>query len=301
MGTANIVPGVSGGTIALILGIYEELIDSIKDLANREAIKLLLRGKIARALDLLPWRFLLVVIVGILVASLSVAYLLEWVLMNYASMVWGFFFGLVLASIFTIGVRVNRWSLAPVLGVVLGALGVWALVGLVPAETPDTWWFLALSGALAASAMVLPGLSGAFILVLLGKYETVLSAVTNQEFWVLFWVAVGAAVGLVTFAQLLSWLFKRYHDITIAILTGMLVGSLRKLWPWKETIEWTVDRHGERVPLDQINVWPAPFTWEVALTVLLAIAGFALVMGLHVWSKRKERAVSGSRAEEPVG
>ena len=152
MGTANIVPGVSGGTIALILGIYEELIDSIKDLANREAIKLLLRGKIARALDLLPWRFLLVVIVGILVASLSVAYLLEWVLMNYASMVWGFFFGLVLASIFTIGVRVHRWSLAPVLGVVLGALGVWALVGLVPAETPDAWWFLALSGALAASA-----------------------------------------------------------------------------------------------------------------------------------------------------
>jgi putative membrane protein len=146
-------------------------------------------------------------------------------------------------------------------------------------ETPDTWWLWFLSGVIAISAMVLPGLSGAFMLVLLGKYKGLLSAVTNQDFVTLLLVIAGAAVGIVSLAQLLGWLFKRYHDVTVAFLVGMLIGSLRKIWPWKD-------------PLDSVkNVLPSSFTWEVVLAIVLLVAGFALVTGLNLWaSRREERA-----------
>ena len=277
MGASDIVPGVSGGTMALILGIYEELIQSIRAVLNPEAIKLLLRFKIKQALDLLPWKFLVSVALGIFLAVFSMSYALEWVLDRYPSLLWAFFFGLVAASILMVGKKVQKWGVMPVLAIVVGAVGAYTVVGLVPIETPNTWWFWFLSGVIAISAMVLPGVSGAFILVLLGKYKGLLSAVTNQDFVTLFLVVAGAGVGIVSVAQVLGWLFKRYHDTTVAFLAGMLIGSLRKVWPWKES-------------LDSVkNVLPPSFTWGVVLAVLLLVAGFALISGLNLWAARRER------------
>jgi putative membrane protein len=289
MGASDIVPGVSGGTMALILGIYEELIRSIKAVLNPEAIKLFLRLKIKQALALLPWKFLLAVASGIFLAVFTMSYFLEWVLNHYPSLLWAFFLGLVAASILSISRQIERWGVLPVLGVVVGAVGAYLIVGMVPAETPDVWWFWFLSGMIAICAMVLPGVSGAFILVLLGKYQDLLSAVTNQEYLTLFLVVAGAGVGIVTFAQVLSWLFKRYHDATVAFLTGMLLGSLRKVWPWKETVEFVLDRHGEQIPVKQNNVLPSAWTWEVTMVLLLAILGFSLITGLSVWAARRKR------------
>ena len=298
MGASNIVPGVSGGTMALILGIYEELIDSVKSVLNREAIKLLLRFKIKQALDMLPWKFLLAVAVGMFAAVFSMSYFLEWVLHKYPSLLWAFFFGLVVASLLTVGQRVKQWGVLSILGVIVGAVGTYLIVGLVPLETPDTWWFFLLCGTIAICAMVLPGFSGSFILVLLGKYERILSAVTSYDFLTLFLVAAGAAVGIVSVAQLLSWLFKRYHDVTVAVLTGMLLGSLRKVWPWKETLVTMLDRHGQEIPVRQANILPAAWTWGVTGAILLALLGFALIFGLSVWAARKEEAETQDVSEQ---
>jgi putative membrane protein len=280
MGSSDIVPGVSGGTMALILGIYEELITSIKGVMNREAIRLALRFKIKQALNLIPWQFLASVAIGIFAAVFTMSFFLEWVLHNYPSLLWAFFFGLVAASIPTIGRHIQTWNYVPVIGLIAGAVGAYTLVGLVPVETPETWWFFFLSGVVAISAMVLPGVSGSFMLVLLGKYERILSAVTNMEIGILLLVIAGAAVGIVSVAQILSWLFKRYHDGTIAVLAGMLLGSLRKVWPWKTVAETGLEQ----------NVLPVQWSGEVFLVIVLALFGFALITSLSLWAARREKA-----------
>src|SRR5690554_5724335 len=171
MGAADIVPGVSGGTMAFILGIYEELIDSIRMVGQPEFIKATLGLRLREALDMLNWKFLLAVATGIFIAVFTLAHALEWLLVNQPVFVWSFFFGLVLASVFVVSRRIDRWTPSLVVAMVLAAAAAFLLVGLVPGQTPDTWWFLFLSGAVAICAMILPGISGAFILVLLGKYE----------------------------------------------------------------------------------------------------------------------------------
>jgi putative membrane protein len=284
MGMSDIVPGVGGGTIALILGIYEELVLSIKGVLNPDAIRLALRLKIKEALDLIPWQFLVSVAGGLITAAFTMSFFVEWVLEHYPSLLWAFFFGLVAAAAFTIVRRIRTWSYVPVVGIVVGAIGAYTLVGLVPVETPDTWWFYLLSGAVAICGMVLPGLSGSFLLVVLGKYEAVLSAVTSWDILTLLMVIIGAAVGIVTLAQLLSWLLKRYHDPTIAVLTGMLSGSLRKVWPWKVVGEAGLER----------NALPAAWTLEVAAVLVLAVLGFALITSLSSWAARREKAHAGA-------
>ncbi len=283
MGSADVVPGVSGGTMAFILGIYEELILSIRAAARPAFWRALLRGRILEALDAINARFLIAVVSGIALAILTLARVLEWLLENHPVLVWSFFFGLVLGSIITVRRRVKRWTPTLWLVMLLGAVGAYLLVGAVPLQTPNTWWFLMLSGALAICAMILPGISGAFILVLLGKYQFVLSAVNQRDLVSLALVGVGAVVGIVSFAQILGWLFKRYHDLTVALLTGLMLGSLRKIWPWKETVASIVGRHGEIIPTVQRNVLP-PLTvdggpnGEVVVAVLLAAVGFAAVL-----------------------
>ncbi|RME75916.1 MAG: DUF368 domain-containing protein [Chloroflexi bacterium] len=289
MGASDVVPGVSGGTMAFILGIYEELIFSIKSLLNPAAIRLLLQFKFKEALDILPWKFLAAVGAGILLAIFSLAKFLEWMLINHPALLWSFFFGLVLASISTVSKRVKAWKTSTIAAAVIGAVAAYIIVGLVPVETPNAAWFLFLSGAIAICAMILPGISGSFILVLLGKYQYVLSAVNNRDFVTLFLVAAGAAVGIVTFAQFLGWLFKRYHDVTVAVLTGLMIGSLRKIWPWKETVQTILDRHGNPIPVAQVNVLPPAWNSEVTLALILAIAGFGVVMVMDYWASRKER------------
>jgi putative membrane protein len=283
MGAADVVPGVSGGTMAFILGIYEELIQSIRQIGQPQFLQSVIRLRWREALQLLNWPFLAALATGIFLAILTLAQGLEWLLENQPTVVWSFFFGLVLASVFVVSKRIRRWRPPLVAALLLAAAGAYLLVGLVPAQTPETWWFLFLSGALAITAMILPGISGAFILVLLGKYQYVLSAVNQRDVVIIAIVFAGAAVGIVTIAQLLGWLFRRFHDMTVATLTGLILGSLRKVWPWKVDLAWMTDRHGQQIPTLQQNVLPdlwanGSLSSDVILAILLASTGIAAVV-----------------------
>jgi putative membrane protein len=290
MGASDIVPGVSGGTMAFILGIYEELIDSIRAVGRPKFLRLVFTFRIKEALQLLNWQFLLAVAVGIIIAILTMARALEWLLLNHPVPLWSFFFGLVLASVISVSKRVSQWSLSLWLALAIGLVGAFTLVGLVPVQTPDDRWFLFLSGAFAICAMILPGVSGAFILVLLGKYQFVLSAVNQRDIVSLGLVVMGAAVGIVTFAQILGWFFKQHHDLTVALLTGLMLGSLRKVWPWKIDVDWLrdsagifiLDGHGERIVTQQANVLPdlttAPDLTQFVLALALALVGFGAIL-----------------------
>ena len=299
MGASDIVPGVSGGTMAFILGIYEELIDSIRTVGQPEFIQAVLKFRIKDALQILNWQFLLAVAVGIFIAIFTLAQGLEWLLLNQPVYLWSFFFGLVLASVFTVSKRVKPWTMPLMTATAVGTIAAFILVGLVPAQTPDAWWFLILSGACAICAMILPGISGAFILVLLGKYQFVLSAVNDRDIVTLIFVAIGAGLGLVTFAQLLGWLFKQYHDTTVAVLIGLMIGSLRKIWPWKVDVAWlqdaagafVLDSHGERIVTQQNIITPNFATGagvtEFVIAVVLALAGLGLILLLDRVANRK--------------
>ena len=287
MGASDVVPGVSGGTMAFILGIYEELINSIKSI-DLNVIRLALTLKLKEVFAIVPWRFLLAVFSGILLAIFSLAKGLEWLLENQPVLIWSFFFGLVIASCFTVSKRVKNWNAATLTALILSAIGAFILVGLVPVSTPDELWFIFLSGVIAICAMILPGISGSFILVLLGKYQTILSAVNNRDFLTLFVFMLGAAIGIITFARFISWLFNRYHDLTVAVLIGLMVGSLRKVWPWKETISTILDRHGEEIPLVQHNILPVNFNAEVIFAIGLVILGIVVVIGLENMALQQE-------------
>ncbi len=283
MGSADVVPGVSGGTMAFILGIYEELIFSIRAAGRKDFWEALVHLRIRQALWAVNLPFLLAVGSGIILAFLTLAKGLEWMLINKPVLIWSFFFGLVLASIITVAKRIKKWGIILVAALLLAAIGAYLLVGAVPAQTPNTPIYIFLSGALASTAMILPGISGAFILVLLGKYQFALSALNNRDFVSLLILAAGAAVGLITFAQVLGWLFRKHHDLTVAILTGFMLGSLRKLWPWKEVAEYITDSHGEQIPTVINNVLPplqvnGAFNTEILIAVLLAAVGFAAVL-----------------------
>lgn len=279
MGAADVVPGVSGGTMAFILGIYDELIDSIR--AVTPFLKDMLRLRWRDAINDLPWRFLIAVGLGIATAILSLAGLLEWALEEHPSLVYSVFFGLIVASVYVVRNRVRKWLL-PNLVIVAGtAAGAYILVGLTPAQTPETLWFIFLSGALAICAMILPGISGAFILVLLGKYEFVIGALTSFNLPVIIVFMLGAAVGILTFANILRWLLNHYHDQTVAALVGFMLGSLREIWPWKDYL------HIEGIPVGDVNVLPGAFTSEVALAIGLMIIGFVTVILIEYLAEKR--------------
>jgi len=286
MGAADVVPGVSGGTMAFILGIYEELLDAIRAVDIR-FIRLLLTMRFRQAFIDFPWKFVLSLVVGIFAAILTLARSLSWALEHQPTFVWSFFFGLVLASIFVIRKRIVAWNLALLLITVLAAVGAYLLVGMVPVETPDAPWFLFLSGAIAINAMILPGISGAFILVLLGKYQFMLDAVVQGDFVVLFIVICGALVGLLIFARILRWLLRHYHDYTVAVLIGLIIGALRKVWPWKEYVESEPGTVDQLIYVIEKNVLPETFSNDVALALGLMVLGFILVIILDYLAAQK--------------
>ena len=273
MGTADVIPGVSGGTIAFLLGIYEELIQSIRSF-NMRFVRRLLRGRVQEALDHVGWRFLLALLTGIAAAIVSLAKVITWLLATRPVLVNAFFFGLIVATIFVIGRIIQKWSLGLGAALVASAGLMYWLVGLVPVQTPETWAFLFFSGALAISAMILPGISGAFILVLLGKYQFILEAVHERNLAVILVVGLGVLCGIVTFVRILGILFDRYHDLTVSILTGIVIGSLRKVWPWKETLKSIEGSHGKMIPVEQVNVWPTAWNGEVLAAFILMLVGF---------------------------
>jgi len=279
MGASDVVPGVSGGTMAFILGIYEELIDAIKSF-DLKGLQFLVTLKFRPLLGRISWQFLLAVGIGILTAIFTLSGVLSWLLQNRPVFIWSFFLGLILASVLSVSRRVEAWRILTWLCLVGGTLGSYFLVGLVPVATPNDYWFLFLCGAVAICAMILPGISGSYILVLLGKYQYVLDAVNHRDFLVLGLVAAGACVGIIAFARILGWLLKNYHDLMVATLTGLMIGSLRKIWPWKEALESVVDAHGQMVPLAQSNILPGQWNGEVLAALSLMVAGLLAVLFL---------------------
>ncbi|QGY46020.1 DUF368 domain-containing protein [Maribellus comscasis] len=293
MGAADVVPGVSGGTIAFITGIYEELINSIKSI-NLNALKLILSGKIADFWKAINGTFLVCVLLGIGISVFSLAKGLKYLLDNHPVLVWSFFFGLIVASAIYVARTIKKWNIPTVVAGIAGIIVAYFITVITPAEANTTTWFIFVSGAIAICAMILPGISGSFILVLLGMYKFVLDAVGNLQIAVILTFMVGAAIGIITFSNILSWLLKKFHNQTIAVLAGFMVGSLNKVWPWKQVTETFTDRHGEIKPLVEVNILPGTYeqiTGDNALLVgaiLLAVAGFAIIFIIEGLTKPKK-------------
>ncbi len=232
MGAADIVPGVSGGTIAFISGIYEELIESIRSIGPG-SMKLLFSRGFSAFWKHIHGNFLLSVATGILISVLTLARLLEYLLIHQAILIWSFFFGLVIASAVFVARNIKQWKVSYVFSLLGGIAAACFVTHITPAETTEEIWFIFISGALAICAMILPGISGSFILLLLGKYEYILNALNEGYFGTIAVLTAGAVAGLIGFSNFLSWLLRKYHHLTIAMLAGFMVGSLNKIWPWK--------------------------------------------------------------------
>ncbi|MBS7663436.1 DUF368 domain-containing protein [Pseudomonas lalucatii] len=293
MGAADVVPGVSGGTVAFISGIYDELLRSIASVPAAAA--LLLRGRIGGAWQAANATFLLVLLAGILTSVVSLARLISYLLVEQPIPVWSFFFGLILVSSHIVAREIRRWNWSRGLSFVLGAAFAYWITVASPMQWDSDPLSLFLAGAIAICAMILPGVSGSFILVLLGLYPFVLGAVKSLDVGVLALFASGCLVGLVSFASLLRWLLVRWRDLALAFLTGLMLGSLNKIWPWKETLSWQTNRHGEQVPLLQANLSPGRFAEvsgqdpQLLLAILLALAGVLLVLGLEWLAGRPQQ------------
>lgn len=290
MGAADVVPGVSGGTIAFISGIYDELLRSIARVP--EATLSLLRGRIRDAWQMANATFLLVLLCGIMTSILSFARLITYLMAQHPIPLWSFFFGLILVSTYVVGREIGRWNWTRVLSFALGlAFAYWITVA-APMQWGSDLPALFLAGAIAICAMILPGISGSFILLLLGLYSVVLGAVKELDLLVLAVFASGCLVGILSFARLLSWLLSRWPDLSLAFLTGLMLGSLNKVWPWKEVVSWRLDSKGEQVPLLESNLLPGQFADisgqdpQLLLAVVLAVGGIALVLGLEWLASR---------------
>ncbi len=291
MGAADVVPGVSGGTIAFITGIYEELINSIKSV-NYSNLKLLFTGKIAAFWEAVNASFLLSIVIGIGISVVSLAKLLMYILQNYPELIWSFFFGLIIASAIYVAKQIKVWNVSAIISLIVGVAVAYIITEVTPAETTEAYWFIFLSGAIAICAMILPGISGSFILLLLGKYEFIIGAVSEFKIGILVVFLAGAGVGIISFSNVLSWLLKKFHNQTIALLAGFMVGSLNKVWPWKNTLETFTDRHGELKPLIQENVLPMAYEGDPHLysAIVLAIVGFILIFVIERVAVQKDKA-----------
>jgi len=291
MGGADVVPGVSGGTIAFITGIYPRLIAAISAV-DAELFKMLFTGKFISLWKKIDGAFLLPLFIGIAISILSLAKAIKFLLETYPVVVWAFFFGLILASALLIAKTIGKWRPGNFVMLILGAVIAYAITSFTPASTPEELWFILLSGMIAISAMVLPGISGSFILVLLGKYEYVLGALTDFNIPVIATFIVGCVIGIVSVAKGIGWLLKHYYFATLALLAGFMIGSLNKVWPWKHVLEYIIDRKGVAKPVIERNVWPTefqalsnqdPFLLE-AMT--FAVLGFGLVILLERLASR---------------
>ena len=289
MGVADIVPGVSGGTIALVTGIYDELIKSISSI-NKSFFQNILKLNIKEALNQINIAFLLPLICGIGFAIISMSRIMHFFMSEYSVYTWSLFFGLILSSIIYISKTIEDiFSPKKMIGIILGSLIGYAVVSLIPVQTSEASWMIFLSGSIAICAMILPGISGSFILLILGKYLFVTSAIKNpflmESLSTIATFGGGCIVGLLLFSKLLNYLLNNFHGMTMAVLTGFMVGSMKKIWPWKEVLETTMIR-GKVHVLKEMNIVPSEINTEVILAVFFMILGVSLVLILEKMSKK---------------
>ncbi len=302
MGAADVVPGVSGGTIAFISGIYEELVNTIHNL-NFSFFKTWKEDGFKKAWITHNLTFLTVLLSGILVSIISLAKLIGWLLEHHPILVWSFFFGLIIASIFYVGKEVKAWNLKVILTLFIAALVSYYITLAEPMASPESNWYIMFSGFIAIIAMILPGISGSFILLLLGSYEVIIntlndfSTALSSGNWDLLWASMikillfmaGAIVGIKLFSGILNWLFKNYKNLTLAILTGFMVGALNKIWPWKEILSWRMNTEGEQVALleESISPYEYPGDPQLLFAILCAIGGFLIIFLIEFIAVKK--------------
>lgn len=252
MGAADAVPGVSGGTIAFISGIYEELITTISGV-NLSLLTTLRKSGFSAFWKQLNGNFLVALLTGILISFVSFMRLAKYLIEEHPILIWSFFFGLIVASIFFVGKQIKTWNLGTIVSLILGTLAAYYITTLSSMANNDSTLFLFFAGAIAICAMILPGISGSFILVILGAYKTLSDALHDFDFKRIAIFAVGALIGLLSFSRVLKWLFKHYKNTTLAVLTGFIFGSLNKIWPWKETLTVLEKSTGQIIPVSQIT------------------------------------------------
>jgi putative membrane protein len=305
MGAADVVPGVSGGTIAFISGIYEELIESIDNLSLK-VFKIWKKEGFAKAWKSINGTFLLALFSGIAISILSLAKLIKWLLHNEPILLWSFFFGLVLASILYVAKQIQKWNLAILLAVIITSVISYYITLAEPFASPDSYLYLLFCGFLAIIAMILPGVSGAFILLILGAYQTAIDTINNlveglttgnmdlfKDAFIKFaLLGIGAVLGLKVFSKALNWMFKHKKNLTLAILTGFMVGSLNKIWPWKEVLKTRINSKGEVVTLLDKSILPSSYDGnsQILMALILIVVGFATILILEYLGRERTKA-----------
>ncbi|HIF9077234.1 DUF368 domain-containing protein [Photobacterium damselae] len=287
MGAADVVPGVSGGTIAFITGIYDTLLESIRRI-NPKLISVLKEKGLKGAFEHVNGAFLIALFAGILTSIFTLARFITWMLHTHPIPLWSFFFGLIIVSVIHMFKQVDRWALTRFIAVILGAAFAYGITVVNPVSMDPTPVNIIIAGAIAICAMILPGISGSFILLLLGMYAPILGAAKSMDVVTLGLFAMGCVVGLLTFSHVLSWILRNYRDIALTFLTGLMIGTLGKIWPWKETLTWRINSHGEQVPLVEQNLSPFNFEHVTGQPALLGYAIVAMILGIAiVWGLEK--------------
>ncbi len=282
MGAADVIPGVSGGTIAFLTGIYSELLNSIKSISFNN-LKLLLRGRFKEFSDAINLKFLVSVAGGILISIFSLARLMQYLLVHQPIPLWSFFMGLIGASAIYVLKDIKKWTVADIISLFAGiAVAAWICL-VSPSQTTEAYWFVFISGVIAICAMILPGISGSFILLLMGKYAFIMKAVTDLNIPVLIIFAAGAAIGIISFSHFLTWLLKKYYKPTLCVLAGFMIGSLVKVWPWKRVIDEAshIDRPVLPGQFETITGEPA----QLGLALLFIAIGFSIVFIIEFMAK----------------
>ncbi len=302
MGAADVVPGVSGGTIAFISGIYEELIESIHKL-DLGFFKIWNKENFKTAWAEYNLSFLVALFLGVGISIISLAKAITWLLDNHPVLVWSFFFGLVIASILFVGKQVTSWNTKTILALIIASALSYLITIADPVGSPDAIWFLFLAGFVAIIAMILPGISGAFILLLLGAYTSVIGTITqlgegvSKLDWSVITAALGklgvfglgAIVGIKVFSKALNWMFKHHKNLILAILTGFMIGALNKIWPWKEVLEYRLNHNGEKVPFIDRSILPNYYEADpkILLAIIFCILGFLSIFILERVANKK--------------
>ena len=281
MGAADVIPGVSGGTVAFISGIYDELLRSIKSV-DGEALKLLLQFRLADFWKKINGSFLLTLFAGIVTSLLSLAKLMTHLLQTQPILIWSFFFGLILVSAPLVLREIKTWSPATIFSFVAGVVVAYYITVVTPTESPTNFFFIFFSGALAICAMILPGISGAFILLLIGKYQYMITALIEFNIPIVLVFVAGCIVGILSFSRLLSWVLERHHNIAVATLAGFMIGSLNKVWPWREVQEYATNSKGEQISVFDTSILPGRYFEVTGKDPLLLQAILMMALGVFI-------------------
>ncbi len=281
MGAADVIPGVSGGTVAFISGIYDELLNSIKSI-DAEAVKLLLRFRLGDFWKKINGNFLVTLFAGIITSLLSLAKLMTHLLQTQPILIWSFFFGLILVSAPLVLREIKHWTAGAVVSFIVGVIVAYYITVVTPTESPNNLFFIFFSGALAICAMILPGISGAFILLLIGKYQYMITALIEFNIPIVLVFMAGCLIGIISFSRLLSWVLNKYHSIAVAVLAGFMIGSLNKVWPWREIKEYATNSKGEQISVFDQSILPGHYFEVTGKDPLLLQAILMMALGVFI-------------------